>query len=246
MPINEKTRRVLITGASRGLGRNLALTYGREGHSVLVHYHRESMAALEVAQLISKQGGVGLAYPADIRYLPDVRKLVGQVQQRWGGVDIVIHNAGILTQDLLLRHSEDGWNDTIRTNLTGSFHVIQETVKMMYSGTGGHIVTIGSRTGLCGAAGLSAYSASKAGLIGLTKEVAREVARFNIRINCVLPGYLPTDLGKSASKTTVDRMLAENVLGRFTPMEEVIRMIYSLSLTESISGQVFQLDSRIS
>lgn len=240
-----KSHRVLVSGASRGLGKELALAFGREGHAVLVHYHENAMAALEVVQRIAKLGGTGFAAPADIADASDVERLLDQARRRWGGLDIVVHNAGILREGLIVAQADADWDGVIRTNLTGAYRVIREAAKIMEPAGGGHILTLASRAGLCGAAGLGAYSAAKAGLIGLSKASAQELAPFNIRVNCVLPGYLPTDLGRRASAEAVERMRSDNVLGRFSDPTEVSRVIYALALTESVSGQIFQLDSRI-
>lgn len=240
-----KPIRVLISGASRGLGKSLALTFGREGHVVLVHYHEASMAALEVAQSITKAGGTAFAFSADVSRREDVVELVEQARQRWGGLDMVIHSAGILSQRLTIRQSELDWDRVIQTNLTGAYFIIRAAADVMQTCGGGHILTIASRAGLCGEEGLGAYASSKAGLIGLSKACARELGPLNIRVNCILPGYLDTELGRQAAETVAEKMLSENVLGRFSTIEEVSRFIYALSLMESVSGQVFQLDSRI-
>ena len=151
-----------------------------------------------------------------------------------------------MTKDgILLRMTEEDWDDVVDTNLSGPFHCIRAAAHQMSKQRSGHIINISSIVGLQGRQGQANYSSAKAGLIGLTKASAKELGSFNIKVNVVLPGYLPTDMGNSISNVVHDRILKENSLGKASDPREVADFIYHLTLMNNVSGQVFNLDSRI-
>lgn len=236
---------VLITGASRGLGREIALAFGRTECSVMVNYLEQEEAAAEVVNEIERAGGRAFLSRGDIRNSSEVDRVVGEAFQRMGSLGIVVNNAGITRDKLLLRMSEQDWDEVFATNLSGAFHVLRSAASIMTRQGYGHIINIASITGLQGREGQANYASSKAALIGLTKASARELGPSNIQVNSVLPGYLATDMGDKVSQAVIDRALQENTLRRLSDVTEVANFIRHLATARNISGQVFNLDSRI-
>jgi len=231
----------LITGSSRGLGRAIALAFGRKGHQVVVHYKEKSAEAGDVSAQIKES----MALKADVRDFNEVKSLVDEVIKKWGRIDILVNNAGITKEALLLRTSEKDLDEIIATNLKGPFNFIRAVAPYMIKQTSGHIINISSIVGLKGKQGLSAYSASKAGLIGLTLTLAKELSRYSIMVNAVLPGYMLTDMGVAGSNKARELTLADSIIRRFSDPETIAQFIVYLSETSGITGQVFNLDSRI-
>jgi|Deesub1362A_J573_1020465.scaffolds.fasta_scaffold00004_346 3-oxoacyl-[acyl-carrier protein] reductase len=231
----------LVTGGSRGLGREVALALGRAGYRVVVNYIKEEAQALEVVQSI---GGDAIAVKADVGEMGEVKEMSRRIEKEFGRLDVLINNAGITRDSLLLRLSESDWDLVIHTNLKGCFNTVKVFAPMMVSSGGGHIVNISSYSGLRGKEGQVAYSASKAAVLGFTFSLAKELGKDNIRVNAVLPGYMPTDMGKSAGKA-MEKAERQSLLGRLSDPKEVSGFIIWLVQTEGITGQVFVLDSRI-
>jgi len=238
-------RVIIVTGASRGLGRMIALRFGAAGARVVVNYRERHEDAVAVVDSITKQGGEALALQADVRQGAMVESMIDVVVKRWGSVDILVNNAGITRDGLAIRMSEQDWDDVLATNLTGPFHCIRAVSRAMMRQRSGHIISLASLSGMQGRAGQANYAAAKAGIIGLTRSTAKELGRFNIRANAVLPGFLATEMGNAASGPVRSRIFEENILGRTSTQEEVAAFIYHLSLMQHVSGQVFNLDSRI-
>jgi len=235
----------MVTGASRGLGKAIALQFGAAGCRVVVSYREKGDEALAVADAILRLGSEALSIRADVRRPEDVDSLIGQTLQRWGSIDVVVNNAGITRDALALRMQEEDWDSVMDTNLKGPFLCMRGVSRTMMRQRSGHIISVASIAGIRGREGQANYAASKAGLIGLTKAAAKELGRSNIQVNCVLPGYLSTDMGKSASDRVVEKVFEENALGRSSTAVEVAAFIHYLSLMRNVSGQVFNLDSRI-
>lgn len=231
----------LITGSSRGLGRAIALAFGGKGHSVIVHYRNIEREAQETASLINDS----FVIKADVRDLSEVKEVVEKVIERYGSIDVLVNNAGVTKESLLLKTSLEDFEYIIDTNLKGSFNLIRAVSPYMIEKRRGHIINISSITGIKGREGLSAYSASKAGLIGLTLTVAKELSRYNIMVNAVLPGYMMTDMGIQSSNKTREIVLRDSLMKGFSNPYDIARFIVSLSETHGITGQVFNLDSRI-
>jgi 3-oxoacyl-[acyl-carrier protein] reductase len=240
-----RKRVVVITGASRGLGKEIALTFGRAKDRVVVNFLDRKGDAAAVSEEISRVGGDAFLFRADVKSADEVYAMIAETISRWGGIDVVVNNAGITKDGLLLRMPEQDWDNVFETNLKGPFHTIRSASEIMMKQRRGHIINISSIVGLQGRAGQANYSASKAGLIGLTKAAAKELGRFNIKVNAVLPGYIPTDMGDKVSDVVHDRILQDNALNRASDPGEVADFIYHLSLMNNVSGQVFNLDSRV-
>jgi len=240
-----RKRVVIVTGASRGLGREIALCFGKSGERVVVNFLSDERAARAVAKEISDNGGESVCYRADVKNSVEIDTLTRETIDRWGTIDILINNAAMTKDRMMLRMTEEEWDDVVDTNLSGPFQCIRAVSQHMIKQHSGHIINISSIVGLQGREGQANYSSSKAGLIGLTKASAKELGSFNIKVNAVLPGYLPTDMGSNISDAVHDRILKENALGKASDPLEVADFIFHLSLMNNVSGQVFNLDSRV-
>ncbi|MHB8882502.1 MAG: SDR family NAD(P)-dependent oxidoreductase [Thermodesulfovibrionales bacterium] len=231
----------LITGASRGLGRTLALRLARDGYTVIINYCSAEAEAEEVARLA---GGNACAIRADVSDRKQVRAMAAEITARYGRLDLVINNAGRSKDNLLLRQSGEEWDLVLGTNLTGCFNILGTMSPLMIQSGGGHIMNIASRSGLVGKAGQPAYSASKAGLLGLTLTAARELAEGGIRVNGIMPGYLATEMGSQA-ESALRNAREKSLLKTLSSDREVADFVVFLAGTETITGQIFSLDSRI-
>ncbi len=236
---------VIITGASRGLGRAIALKFGSEGWKVVVNYLADSEKADETVSAILGFGGDAFSLKADVRLYPKVEALVDAAMFRWGRIDALVNNAGLTRDALIPKINNELWQAVIDTNLKGCFNTIKAASKHFIKQRSGHIVNIASISGVRGKAGQAAYSASKSGLIGLTKAAAVELAPRGIQVNAVLPGYMLTEMGADATDKAREEALRDNLLKRYSEPEEVAGFIYHLSGMKAVSGQVFNLDSRI-
>lgn len=242
IPANNRV--VIVTGASRGLGREIAIRFGLAGNKVIVNYLRHADEADLVVRSLEGRGGTAAAICADVSRAVDADAMIAKVQAMWGRIDVLVNNAGIVRDALLVRMQEQDWDDVLRTNLYGPFHCMRAVSDIMIRQQEGHIISIGSLVGVRGREGQANYASSKAGLIGLTRAAARELGASNIKVNAVLPGYLQTDMGTAADHVH-ERVVGENVLGRISEPAEIADFVHYLSTMKNISGQVFNLDSRI-
>jgi len=231
----------LITGSSRGLGRSIALALGAGGHRVAVHYKDDKNGAEDVASKLKDP----VIVQADVRNPEEVRASVEKVIEKWGRIDLLVNNAGITKEALLLKTSEEDFDEVIDTDLKGPFNFIQASAHYMLKQKSGHIINISSYAGLKGKEGLSAYSAAKAGLIGLTMSAAKELGRYNIMVNAVLPGYMLTDMGSGSTDKGKEQALKDSIIKEYSNSRSVAEFICYLAGTRGITGQVFNLDSRI-
>lgn len=229
----------VVTGGSRGLGREIAILLGKSEYNVAVNYLHSRGKADEAASEIGKNA---VAIKADVSDMKQVEAMAEIIKEKWSGVDALINNAGITKDNLLIMQKESDWDEIIKVNLNGCFNTARAFVPLMAGG--GHIINISSYSGLKGKAGQAAYSASKAALIGLTYSLAKELGTHNIKVNCVLPGYMPTDMGGHAGKAMKDARM-ESILKSLSDPKKVAEFIRHLLTTEHITGQVFTLDSRI-
>lgn len=240
-----RNRVVIVTGASRGIGREIALGFGSAGNRVVVNFRTGDNEAGQVVEEIARRGGESFAFCADVGNKREVAAMVDETVQRWDAVDVLVNNAGIARDGLLIRMTEQDWDDVLAVNLTGPFHCIGAVSRTMMQQRGGHIISLSSITGARGREGQANYAASKAGLIGLTKSAAKELGQFNIKVNAIFPGYVPTTLGATLSAGMHKSIIADNALGRHNEAQEIAAFVVHLAGMQNVSGQVFNLDSRI-
>ena len=233
----EKT--ALITGGSRGLGREIATALGNLGYKVAVNYLNNKDEAEKVVRLV---GGDAFSIKADVGDYGQVEEMARTIEQKWGKLDALINNAGIARDALLVKATGRDWDDVMGVNLKGCFNTVKAFAPLMKN-AGGHIVNISSYSGLRGKRGQAAYSASKAAVIGFTNSVSSELGRYNIRVNAVLPGYMRTYMGETASDA-MEAAREESLIGRLSEPGEVAGFVGWLIGTECVAGQVFVLDSR--
>ena len=238
-------RRALVTGASRGIGRATAIALARAGASVAVGYsaHPEGAEAV-VAALRAEHGVTAVALGADLADPHAASGLVGQTVQALGGIDIVVNNAGITRDNLAMRLTDDDWNAVLAVDLTAAFHICRAALRPMLRQRFGRIVNVSSVSGVIGNAGQANYAAAKAGLIGLTKSLAREVASRDITVNAVAPGFIETEMTTTLGEAVQASAIAAIPKGRMGTAAEVAAAIAFLVLPESgyITGHVLHVD----
>ncbi len=235
-------RVAIITGASRGIGRAIALALAAEGANVAVNYASSSSAAEEVVAAITDAGGNAIALQADVSKVDQVETLLDKTLEKFGRVDVLVNNAGITRDTLLLRMKPEDWQAVIDLNLTGVFLCTRAVSKVMLKQRAGRIINIASVAGQMGNPGQANYSAAKAGVIGFTKTVAKELASRGITVNAVAPGFISTDM---TSGLKSDEILKYIPLGRYGEPEEVAGMVRFLAADPAaayITGQVFNVD----
>ncbi len=240
--LNERV--AVVTGGSRGIGRAIALELARRGAAVVVNYNRSSQAAAEIVQTIETQGGRALAIQADVSNYAQAEKLIKDTAAAFGGLDILVNNAGTTRDMVIMMMPEEDWDVVITTNLKSAYNCSKAAVKLMMRKRYGRIINVASVAGIAGNAGQTNYSASKAGLIGFTKALAREVAARSITVNAVAPGFIPTDLTESVPQEIKDASLKAIPLGRWGTPEEVAYAVAFLASDEAsyITGQVLSID----
>ncbi|MCL1470963.1 3-oxoacyl-[acyl-carrier-protein] reductase [Argonema antarcticum] len=232
----------IVTGASRGIGRAAALALATEGANLVVNYASSSTAAEEVVAEITAGGGNAIALQADVSKADRVDNLINATMEKWGRVDILVNNAGITRDTLLLRMKPEDWQAVIDLNLTGVFLCTRAASKIMLKQRSGRIINISSVAGQMGNPGQANYSAAKAGVIGFTKTVAKELASRGITVNSVAPGFIVTDMTGNLKSEEILKYIP---LGRYGQPEEVAGMIRFLAADPAaayITGQVFNVD----
>jgi 3-oxoacyl-[acyl-carrier protein] reductase len=232
----------IVTGASRGIGRATAIALAATGVKVVVNYAQSSGAAEEVVQEIENNGGKAIALKADVSKNEEVDSLIEQTLKTFGRIDILVNNAGITRDTLLLRMKLEDWQAVIDLNLTGVFLCTKAVSKVMLKQKSGRVINITSVAGLMGNPGQANYSAAKAGVIGFSKTVAKELAVRGITVNAIAPGFIATDM---TNDLKADEILKYIPLARYGQPEEVAGMIRFLATDPAaayITGQVFNVD----
>ncbi len=237
-------RVALVTGGSRGIGRAVALRLGGDGATVVVNYVSSEAVAQDVVELIREAGGRAAALRADVSVMAEAEAMVERVIKDYGSLDILVNNAGITRDTLLLRMGEGEWDAVLDTNLKGAFACTKAALRSMMRKRYGRVVNISSVVGLKGNAGQANYAASKAGLIGFTRAVAREAASRGITVNAVAPGYVETDIWKDVPESARTGLLQMIPMGRTGKPEEVAEAVAFLASDAAgyITGQVLTVD----
>lgn len=234
----------LVTGSGRGIGRAIALKLAAQGAKVVVNYQKNAAAAQEVVETIKASGGEAVAIQADVSKFAEAQALVKAAVDTFGRLDILVNNAGTTRDNLIALMKEEEWDVVLNTNLKSAWNMSKAASRIMMKQRFGRIVNITSVSGLAGQAGQSNYSASKAGLIGLTKALAKELGPRNITVNAVAPGFVPTDLTADLPAELKEAMLKMTPLGRFGTPEDVANAVAFLVSDEAayITGQVLSVD----
>ncbi|MGB4677802.1 MAG: 3-oxoacyl-[acyl-carrier-protein] reductase [Aggregatilineales bacterium] len=237
-------RIAIVTGASRGIGRAIAEELARRGARVVVNYNSSAAAAEEVVQAICNEGGEAIAVQADVSDMEQAQQLVKATLDAYGGLDILVNNAGTTRDMLLMMMSESDWDDVLRINLKSAYNCSKAALRPMMRKRYGRIINMTSVAGIAGNPGQTNYSASKAGLIGFTKSLAREVGSRNITVNAVAPGFVPTELTASLPEEIREASIQQIPLGRWGTAEEVAFAVAFLASDEAsyITGHVLSVD----
>jgi 3-oxoacyl-[acyl-carrier protein] reductase len=240
MTVENQTKTAVVTGGSRGIGRACVVALAEAGYNIAFSYAANKAAAQEVEQTVGVLGRQVLAIQADAANPLEAQMLIDQAQQTFGRLDVLVNNAGITKDTLLLRMNDDDWSRVIDTNLTGVFYTTRAAAKYMMKQRSGNIVNISSVVGVHGNAGQANYAASKAGIIGLTKSVAKELGSRNINVNAIAPGFINTEM---TEKVDMEKLLSHIPLGRPGTADDIAKTVLFLVTSGSyITGQVIQVD----
>jgi 3-oxoacyl-[acyl-carrier protein] reductase len=237
-------RVAVVTGGSRGLGRGIALELAKRGAAIVVNYNASADAANQVVAAIQEAGGKACAVQADVSKLVDAENLIKSAIDTYGKIDILVNNAGTTRDNVIMMMKEDDWDTVINTNLKSAWNCSKVAVKAMMRKRYGRVVNITSVSGIAGQGGQTNYSASKAGLIGLTKALAKEVAPRQITVNAVAPGFIPTDLTSNLPANLMQELNKRIPLERWGTPEDVAYAVAFLASDEAgyITGQVLSVD----
>ena len=234
----------IVTGASGGIGKAVAIALAKEGAAVAVHFHGNEEKALLVKKEIEEAGGKAEIFRANVADFEECNALVKAVAKTFGSIDILVNNAGITRDNLVMKMNDEEFDAVYETNLKGVFHTIHHTSRYFLKQKSGRIINISSVSGITGNAGQANYCAAKAGVIGLTKSVARELSSRGITANVVAPGMIETDMTKDLPDTVKEHMLHNIPLGRIGKPEEIAAAVAFLASKEAgyITGQVLAVD----
>ena len=237
-------RFALVTGASKGIGRAVALRLGEMGVNVAVNYNSSPDEARSAVALLREMDVDAFAVQADVGKRDQVERMVAETAERFGSVDILVNNAGIISDSLLVRMSDEAWDSVIATNLNGMFYCARAVARSMIRNRWGRIINIGSVVGIRGNIGQTNYSASKAGMIGFTKALAKEVAKRGITVNTVTPGYISTDTVDVLPQKTKDTIMTWIPQGHFGEVDDVAHLVAFIASQKAkyMTGQIVSVD----
>lgn len=239
-----KEKVAVVTGASRGIGKAIALKLASMDMTVIVNYAGSKEKAENVVKEIEEKGGRAEAIQCDVSDFTQCQKMIEDVHKRYGSIDVLVNNAGITRDGLVMAMKEEDFDDVIATNLKGTFNCIRFVSRLMMKQRHGKIINMSSVSGVAGNAGQVNYSAAKAGVIGITKSMARELASRNVNVNAIAPGFIETDMTDALSDKVKEQAVSQIPLGRFGKAEEVAELAGFLAGDNSnyITGQVFHID----
>lgn len=238
------SKSALVTGASRGIGRSIALQLAEEGYNVAVNYAGNKEKAEAVVAEIKDKGVEAFAIQADVANPDEVKDMIQEVVKQFGSLDVLVNNAGITRDNLLMRMKEQEWDDVININLKGVFNCIQKATRQMMKQRSGAIINLSSVVGAVGNPGQANYVATKAGVIGLTKTAARELASRNITVNAVAPGFIVSDMTDALNDDLKEQMKSQIPLGRFGEDTDIANTVAFLASDKAkyITGQTIHVN----
>lgn len=234
----------VVTGSSRGIGAAIAKTLATQGAKVVINHRNSPEAAAEVAEVIKAEGGEATVIQADVSHSSEAQQLIKQTIDTYGQIDILVNNAGTTRDTLIMMMKDEDWDQVLQTNLTSTYYCSKAAVRPMMKKRGGRIINITSVVGLAGQAGQTNYAASKAGIIGFTKALAKEIGSRNITVNAVAPGFVPTALTEVLPEEMMKSFVANTPLGRLGSVEDIAYAVLFLASNEAafITGQVLTVD----
>ncbi len=241
--MNLKDKVAVVTGSTKGIGKEIAVEFARCGAKVVVS-GRNAQRAEDVCSEIKSAGGEAMAVVADVANMDNAQQLVQQTIEKYGQLDVLVNNAGITKDNLMMRMKEADWDDVININLKGTFNCIKSVTRQMMKQRSGQIINITSVVGLIGNAGQVNYAASKAGIVGITKSVAQELASRNITCNAIAPGFIETDMTDILDEKTKEALNTQIPLGRMGSVSDIARAAVFLASDDAayITGQTINVD----
>jgi 3-oxoacyl-[acyl-carrier protein] reductase len=242
--MHSKNKTAVVTGGSRGIGKAIAIQLSKDGYNLVINYNSNKEKALEVKSIVEQNGGQAKVYQCDVSDLSQVKKMYKSIKKSFDSIDVLVNNAGITKDNLIIRMREEAFDDVIRINLKGTFNCSKVFGRHMLKQKSGRIINISSVVGIMGNPGQSNYSASKAGVIGLTKSLAKEFASRNINVNAVAPGFIESDMTDALDAEVVQDYQDNIPLGALGQPEDVANVVSFLCSPKSkyITGQVINVD----
>ena len=239
-----KNKVALVTGAGRGIGRAIAIELAKEGAEVIVNYNGSEERAKEVKQTIEENGGKASIYKCNVSDFEACEAMIKDVVKEYGHLDILVNNAGITKDGLIMKMKEEDFDSVLNVNLKGTFNTIRHSARQMLKQRSGKIINISSVSGILGNAGQANYAASKAGVIGLTKTMARELGSRGITVNAIAPGFVDTEMTEILSEELKENACKQIILGRFGKPEDIANTAVFLASDKAdyITGQVISVD----